>query len=75
MKVALNEISQSSIFVTAGNCFICLFILFTICGDVPMEIVLLYYPYWPWKNRLQHFEFSVCGSCKRVCLSPLCHWC
>ena len=47
MKVALNEISQSSIFVTAGNCFICLFILFTICGDVPVEIVLLYYPYWP----------------------------
>ena len=48
MKVALNEISQSSIFVIAGNCLICLFILFTICGDVPMEIVLLsYYPYWP----------------------------
>ena len=48
MKVALNEISQSSIFVTAGNCFICLFILFTICDNVPMEIVLLlYYPFWP----------------------------
>ena len=28
-----------------------------------------------WKNRLQHFEFSICGSWKRVCLSPLCHWC
>ena len=48
MKVALNEISQSSIFVTAGNCFIGLFILFTICDNVPMEIVLLlYYPFWP----------------------------
>lgn len=34
MKVALNEISQSSIFVTARICLICLFILFTICGDV-----------------------------------------
>ena len=104
--MALNEISQSSIFVTAGNCLICLFILFTICGDaliytaflsnnnlktrtnafflslvttdilmavfvMPMEIVLLS----SWKNRLQNFEFSVCGSWKRVCLSRTCHWC
>ena len=56
MKVALNEISQSSIFVTAGNCLICLFILFTICGDV-LVYTAFYSPFQLRKRKISDSLF------------------